>query len=407
MLDQLYVYIYILDQGWVPCGVVSFLDAGRNSSSAFAYSTKYLKNPNAICLDPHQLPLSTGEKVSSDGMMIFNGLRDASPDAWGRYVMSKRFPSTSLGELHYLAGTNPDRVGALAFGPNPIDGPKIWTESGWISYEMKYLDIGQNIKGIDDLLLDEKNSMAYKQVVEFASGSGGARPKANVIWEGKLHLAKFSISTDTFNIPAVEYATMSLAKECGINIPNIHISKALGRDVFLIERFDRDINMNPTHFISGLTLTNIAENEFERFSYRELCENIVVYSSNYREDLKELFYRVAFNICVNNNDDHLRNYGFLYDQNKTWRLSPHYDVVPSLNSTGGGFALSLSLMGGKQASEENLIASSSMFRISKEEGKEIYSHIQSYVSKNWKERFKEVGVDLNTIKRFELSFSEK
>jgi serine/threonine-protein kinase HipA len=46
-------------------------------------------------------------------------------------------------------------------------------------------------------------------------------------------------------------------------------------------------------------------------------------------DNAELFARMVFNILVSNDDDHLRNYAFLYDPDgEGWRLSPLYDVVP-------------------------------------------------------------------------------
>lgn len=35
--------------------------------------------------------------------------------------------------------------------------------------------------------------------------------------------------------------------------------------------------------------------------------------------------RIAFNIAVSNNDDHLRNHGFLLGDNG-WILSPAYDI---------------------------------------------------------------------------------
>ncbi len=406
ILEELYVYIFLKEQGWIPCGFVTHKDLGRHSSSAFVYSNKYLQSANPICLDVHQLPLSKGQKQTADGHIIFNGLRDASPDAWGRYVMGKKFPHIALGELHYLAATNPDRVGALAFGPDSTGGPKKWTPSGWVDYEMKYLDLQTNAQGIDDLIKGERDTEAYENVVRHATGSGGARPKANVIWGNKLHLAKFSISTDPYNIPALEYATMTLAKECGLEIPNIHLSRALDRDVFLIERFDRDKHLNPSHFISGLTLTNIAENEYQRFSYRELCESIVRYSSDFKRDLLKLYKRVAFNIMVNNNDDHLRNYGFLPEDN-SWRLSPHYDVVPAKNTTQGGFALSLKLEGGSEASRENLIMSRELFRLSKQDACDIFDEMQKIVSDNWQQVFSNSGLSEETISLFSFSFIEK
>ncbi|MBR6687084.1 MAG: HipA domain-containing protein, partial [Paludibacteraceae bacterium] len=53
------------------------------------------------------------------------------------------------------------------------------------------------------------------------------------------------------------------------------------------------------------------------------CTNVDV-------NLRELFRRVAFNICVGNSDDHFRNHGFLLTA-KGWTLSPAYDMNPTLN----------------------------------------------------------------------------
>lgn len=48
-----------------------------------------------------------------------------------------------------------------------------------------------------------------------------------------------------------------------------------------------------------------------------------------RTNAEELFARMVLNIFVTNDDDHLRNYGFVRDPRLGgWVLSPLYDVVP-------------------------------------------------------------------------------
>ena len=39
-----------------------------------------------------------------------------------------------------------------------------------------------------------------------------------------------------------------------------------------------------------------------------------------------------FSILISNTDDHLRNHGFLYVNEKGWKLSPLYDVNPSIDN---------------------------------------------------------------------------
>jgi serine/threonine-protein kinase HipA len=51
-------------------------------------------------------------------------------------------------------------------------------------------------------------------------------------------------------------------------------------------------------------------------------------------DLRQLFTRIVFNILVSNSDDHLRNHGFILSPGKGWRLSPAYDMNPTLNASG-------------------------------------------------------------------------
>lgn len=47
-------------------------------------------------------------------------------------------------------------------------------------------------------------------------------------------------------------------------------------------------------------------------------------------DAHELFRRVAFDVGVNNTDDHLRNHDFLREK-AGWRLSPAFDINPNPN----------------------------------------------------------------------------
>ncbi|QDQ27018.1 HipA domain-containing protein [Chitinimonas arctica] len=47
------------------------------------------------------------------------------------------------------------------------------------------------------------------------------------------------------------------------------------------------------------------------------------------KDLRELWRRMVFNALVGNNDDHPRNHAAIYrPEEKRWRLSPAFDIVP-------------------------------------------------------------------------------
>lgn len=123
-----------------------------------------------------------------------------------------------------------------------------------------------------------------------------------------------------------------MARDIGLNVPEIKISEYAGRRVFMIERFDRrliDGKLNRFHFISALSVCGWYVNWQKGWSYPVFCEFIRKAGSNeskIKEDLRELFKRVAFNIAVNNDDDHPRNHGLLCIDKK-WRLAPLYAAL--------------------------------------------------------------------------------
>lgn len=83
-------------------------------------------------------------------------------------------------------------------------------------------------------------------------------------------------------------------------------------------------------------------------SYIELAEFITL--NDIPVDLREMWPRVVFNICIGNSDDHLRNHGFLLKHTRDWKFSPVYDINPnphtrglSLNINEDSYALDLEL----------------------------------------------------------------
>ena len=123
-----YVYIH-LDEGPVPAGRLDMTEDGRNSYATFRYGARYLRRPNRVPVDPAALPLPDPDAPAqtfrtAKDFDLFNGIRDAAPDGWGRYLMQKAAGSENLTEFDYLVATGDHRVGALAFGPDPTAGPK-------------------------------------------------------------------------------------------------------------------------------------------------------------------------------------------------------------------------------------------------------------------------------------------
>jgi serine/threonine-protein kinase HipA len=203
---------------------------------------------------------------------------------------------------------------------------------------------------------------------------------------GLLWLAKFPARGDHFDVARAECCTLLLAKRCGLDVPQVRVQDIGGKSVLLIRRFDRywqtpdatlgaDTALHETlpsqglaeqrlPFVSGLTL--VACDEFESrlkgYSDLALAVRATIHPSRIRADSEELFGRMVFNIFVSNDDDHLRNHGFVRDPRLLgWRLSPLYDVVPR---PGVAFERQLHLQVGAQgklATLDNAMSAYSAF----------------------------------------------
>ena len=68
-------------------------------------------------------------------------------------------------------------------------------------------------------------------------------------------------------------------------------------------------------------------------SYLDIAEFIQTNGVNIDRNLHQLWRRIVFNIAVSNTDDHLRNHGFILTS-KGWKLSPAYDINPSIDKDG-------------------------------------------------------------------------
>lgn len=100
------------------------------------------------------------------------------------------------------------------------------------------------------------------QAINHGTSIGGARPKALINDEATKYIAKFSSSTDQYNVIKAEYIAMHLARSCGLNVAGVKLASASGKDVLLIERFDREFkNEGWTRklMLSALTLLNLDE----------------------------------------------------------------------------------------------------------------------------------------------------
>jgi serine/threonine-protein kinase HipA len=427
--QKLFVFIY-LDTEWVPCGQLTLSEDGAKlSASTFAYGLRYLQRPGALEVDPVALSLRDLGSVRGTALFppnnlpLFGGIRDAAPDAWGRRVIESRLkvPANSLPESSYLLHAGSQRVGAIDIRSSR-DSAATPGFGSWDNLEY-LMDAAQRI--------DEGLPVPAQLEEIFAEGSalGGARPKATVRDEERvLWLAKFPSRKDALLVPVLEAATLRLAAASGLTVPQVRLVHFGSRAVMLIRRFDRywakagqvaplpeDLfSTVPAYglaekrlgFVSGLTLLACDELESPTKSYGDLAQAVRRYCHPQviRENNRELFERLVFNIFVNNDDDHLRNHGFVWDPRLLgWRLSPLYDVMPRASlASERRLHLGVGPLG-RIATLDNAFAGREMFTLSAEAAAESIAKIWK-ILREWKVYFEEYQVPSHQIERIAPAF---
>ena len=153
-------------------------------------------------------------------------------------------------------------------------------------------------------------------------------------------MAKFPGVNDSTLTPEIEAAALYMARQCGMRVPTTKVVLIGKQPVMLIERFDRYWATTGTNsdkkeyrlgFNSALTFLGCTEQENGQKSYANIAQTIHRYVAfkSITTDCEKLFRRMVFNIFVTNDDDHLRNHGFIFSpESRGWRLSPLYDVMP-------------------------------------------------------------------------------
>ena len=379
-------------RGAVPAGKLDMAtDAtGEFANARFAYGNIYLKRHDALDVDPVSLPRdgAAGKTLLPvNGLPMFSAIRDAAPDAWGRQVIENRLQRPGpLPEWMYLDHAGSDRAGALDIRPDRDSTPLASTLPSAI--DLNYLlDAAERI---------EAGEPVPAQLTHYFQGGptmGGMRPKAVIAVDGRQFVAKFPSRTDRFNVPSVERATLELAREAGLHVPETRLMQMPdGRTVMLIERFDRVAGpgglITRRHMVSALTMLGVGEMDSRYRSYADIAHAISRQAPGARvaADRTEMFSRMVFNILVSNSDDHLRNHAFLYQETGGWALSPLYDVVPTpSHSLERNLHLIVGEMG-RAARVDNALTSAGQFGLRRAEAAEIIDRIYR-VARSWRQTF--------------------
>jgi serine/threonine-protein kinase HipA len=370
---------------------------GRKSFS-FEYDKHWISSNEQMLLDP-DLGWYSGQQFP-DKKENFGMFLDSMPDSWGRTLMQRREPQISkeegrdprkLHDIDFLLGVyDESRMGALRFKLYP-QGPFLETKSNTtIPPRTSLGELQEAVKVIESDNNDEHVKKWILMLLAPGASLGGARPKANFTDSSKnLWIAKFPSRNDTIDKAAFELLAYRLALKAGITMSESRITKLAGaHNTFLTRRFDRQ-KKERIHFASAMTMTGNFEEALrdKKASYLEIAEFIKNSGVQNKEDLHQLWRRIVFNISISNTDDHLRNHGFLLTE-KGWKLSPAYDINPSIDKEG----LALNIDMDNNALDFDLAKDTGKYyMLDAKQMEEILTQVKSVVAK-WRTHAKAIGI---------------
>lgn len=357
-------------------GELSYESLRGEDSYGFSFDEEWLRRAGELFLsaDLNNYP---GVQYTAAGCDIFGCFSDALPDRWGRTLLNRREqllaqeegrPLRRLSSFDYLLGIDDySRMGGFRFKERADADFINSTPTLRVPPLANIRDLEFAARQIEQS--EQQNELPDKkwiaQLIQPGSSLGGARPKASVIdTDGLLCVAKFPSRQDDNDAELWEHLSHMLAKRAGISVAETRVLQTSDRRHTLIsQRFDRTRSGKRIHFASAMTLLGLhdGDNATNGHGYLDIVDFIIRYGADVDNNLRELYRRVAFNICIGNSDDHFRNHGFLLTP-KGWTLSPAYDLNPTLSRhqslliTATSNEADLSLLG--DASEEYMLSRS-------------------------------------------------
>lgn len=322
--------------------------------TVFQYDPAFVKSGFEIA--PFEMPLNGVPYRFADFNLprgAFSGLpgafADSLPDSFGnalvrQWMAENGVSDTQLSALDRLAYIGSRGMGALTYEPDfkPYAGPPFALDMRKLTQTAR--------AALNGSLSSLSGPDALREIIRVGTSAGGAQAKAIVAWNpatstflagqdnlpaGFEHwLVKFSPEED----PAQgerEFAVYERAVAAGINMSESRLFELDGVKHFMTRRFDR--NRSQRHLVQTYcALRHLPPAAPVRLStYEGLFDTAIGLGLDY-PSLEELFRRMAFNVLINECDDHSKNFSFMRREGGAWELAPAYDLTGVHNSSEWG-----------------------------------------------------------------------
>ena len=314
-----------------------------NRVCVFEYDKAWLTM--GFSISPLELPLKPGLFMANPTPFAgnFGIFEDSLPDGYGRYLLHKSLlkegiDDSTLSALDRLSLVGSSGLGGLTYIP----------VTEFMSGK-EALDFDSLQQKALDLLGEHKDDDA--ELLLFNSGnSGGARPKAIFSDDDGHWLVKFRHTYDPLDIGLQEYRYTEAARNSGIDVPDF---KLIEDKYFASRRFDIDANGLRHHVATagGLLSVSLATPVLDYINLLSLT----AFLTKNRDDVKQMYRRMAFNYLTDNKDDHCKNFSFIVNTDEEgrwlWRLAPAYDLTLCSAGYNGEHATSVNYNGKPKLSD--------------------------------------------------------
>ena len=314
------------------------LESTENRGVIFYYDKNYLQNENAAALSA-SLPLQSEEFTQKQCIPFFSGLL---PEEDSRKKIADYLHVSETSTLKLLEALGGECAGLISILPEKDNVPQ----------SLLYTLNLENYEPLDHSRLtdfiEKMNSRPLMKADENLRLSlAGAQEKLalanlNGKWYLPLngapstHILKPARTGSLSSLAQNEYICMKLAKNFGLPVPEIELLNIAGKDVFVVERYDRIKK----------------EDSIQRLHQEDFCQALGIMStSKYQNDggpgiadifdaikgnctvpaleTQKFLRYVIFNYLIGNCDSHGKNYSLLY-KHRTVELAPLYDAVSTV-----------------------------------------------------------------------------
>ena len=332
----------------------------------FQYTPEFVSA--GVELAPLKMPLREAPYQFPDLHESYSGLpgllADSLPDTYGNALIDDwlraqgRVPATfsPVERLCYIGNRG---MGALEFRPALRD-PKSVSEK---------VDVGRLVELAAKVLAHRKHlavdldEEGLNDILRVGTSAGGARAKAVIAWNPQTNeirsgqaeaptgfehsILKFDGVSESFDgvqdpqgYGRIEFAYSGMAKLAGIEMMPCRLFEEGGRAHFMTRRFDRTADGEKRHYASlfGMAHLQYSAPGTHGHAYEDYFETIrsLDLAPEYR---LEAFRRMVFNVLACNRDDHTKNFGFCFDEDRQWRLAPAFDVSYAHNPAPGRWSV--------------------------------------------------------------------